>query len=161
MLNKEKLYNTDDDPIILEHLGKYRSLMPSLALIFHLIEIADGISKGQVSEECAIQSIVCCEYLESHARRIYGMVTNSGELHGIKLSEKIQEEKVKNPFTLRDVYRNKWHLLKDKESVEKAVEYLIDKDWIREAKPENVTQKGRPTIQYDINPKIKKKSDMH
>jgi hypothetical protein len=31
----------EDNPLMAEHLGKYRSLMPSLALIFHLLDIAD------------------------------------------------------------------------------------------------------------------------
>ena len=32
----------DETPLMAEHLSKYRSLMPSLALIFHLVECADG-----------------------------------------------------------------------------------------------------------------------
>ncbi|MDZ7697631.1 MAG: DUF3987 domain-containing protein [Deltaproteobacteria bacterium] len=40
----------DDHPVLLEHMGKYRSLMPSLALIFHLVEVADGVAQaGPVS----------------------------------------------------------------------------------------------------------------
>ncbi|MBA2410732.1 MAG: hypothetical protein H0V62_13560 [Gammaproteobacteria bacterium] len=50
---QEKLQG-DDEPVVLEHLGKYRSLMPSLALIFHLIEIADGTAQpGPVSMRAA------------------------------------------------------------------------------------------------------------
>lgn len=36
---EEKL-TKDEHPIILEHLSKYRSLMPSLALLFYLIDLA-------------------------------------------------------------------------------------------------------------------------
>ena len=41
-----KLRSDDEDPVIVEHLAKYRSLMPSLALIFHLIEAADQTVTG-------------------------------------------------------------------------------------------------------------------
>src|SRR4029079_7320546 len=45
------LRTQEDEPVVLEHLGKYRSLMPSLALIFHLLELASGSSpaSSQVS----------------------------------------------------------------------------------------------------------------
>jgi Protein of unknown function (DUF3987) len=33
-----------EDPVLLSHLAKYRSLMPSLALILHLI---DGVDRGR------------------------------------------------------------------------------------------------------------------
>lgn len=40
-LEREKL-NSEEEPILLEHFAKYRKLMPSLALIFHLINVASG-----------------------------------------------------------------------------------------------------------------------
>ncbi|SLM31040.1 hypothetical protein MTBBW1_2620004 [Desulfamplus magnetovallimortis] len=151
----QKVENEEEEPIISEHLGKYPSLMPSLALIYHLIEIAYGSSKGgDIPKHCAIQAAVCCEYLESHARRIYGMVTNAGEIHGEKLAKKIQEGKVTEPFTARDVYRKGWQMLKDKESVESAIECLIEKHWIREDCSGTSTDGGRPSVKYFINPKF-------
>jgi hypothetical protein len=51
--------------------------MPSLALIFHIIKIADGRKDKGVTLESAEQAAACCEYLESHARRIYGMVLDT------------------------------------------------------------------------------------
>src|SRR5207244_2828484 len=66
----------EDDEIVIEHLGKYRSLMPSLALIFHLCDIVDGGPSGPVSADATQKAVFWCEYLEQHARRIYGLVTN-------------------------------------------------------------------------------------
>jgi hypothetical protein len=66
----------DDEPIITEHLGKFRKLVPSLALIFHLIDIADGAEFGPVGELNLKRAMAWCEYLETHARRIYAMVTD-------------------------------------------------------------------------------------
>ena len=64
---------SNDHPILLQHFSKYRSLMPSLALIFHIVEVADGKREKLVSLQSVQYAAAWCEYLESHARRIYGM----------------------------------------------------------------------------------------
>jgi hypothetical protein len=51
--------------------------MPSLALIFHIIHLADGKKENDVTLESTKQAAACCAYLESHARRIYGMVLDT------------------------------------------------------------------------------------
>jgi hypothetical protein len=58
-------------PALEAHLAKYRSLMPSLALIFHLVEAVDTGKSGAVSKDSALKAIAWCDYLESHARRLY------------------------------------------------------------------------------------------
>jgi hypothetical protein len=145
----------DDHPVLMEHLGKYRSLMPSLAIIFHIIEILDGQAQaGPVSERCAIQGAAWCEYLESHARRIYGMVINgSGMAAGI-LAKKIKDGKLESPFTVRTIQRKGWGLLTENQKIREAVENLIDSGWLRE-KPQDKNQIGRPRdVEYEVNPKI-------
>ncbi|HAG10102.1 MAG TPA: hypothetical protein DCK76_01610 [Desulfotomaculum sp.] len=52
---------TEESPLIVEHLSKYRSLMPSLALIFHLINIADGQAGGPVSSLAGGQAAAWCD----------------------------------------------------------------------------------------------------
>jgi hypothetical protein len=42
-----KLRSSSEDSVIIEHLAKYRKLMPSLALIFHLIDAADQTVAGE------------------------------------------------------------------------------------------------------------------
>ena len=81
---ESKIRDSDDHPILREHLSKYRKLMPALALIFHLIDIADGKysrvdevdgkHKGISVENTTGNKVV--EYLGSHARRIYKLATN-------------------------------------------------------------------------------------
>ena len=66
-----------DHPILIQHLSKYKSLMPSLALIFHVINIADGQEDREVPLSSVQKAAAWCEYLESHARRIYGIVLNA------------------------------------------------------------------------------------
>jgi len=83
----------DDEPVVLEHLGKYRSLMPALALIFHFLSVADESAPScrAVSRESAERSTAWCDYLESHARRVYGMVTNLTAQAAKRLATKIKE----------------------------------------------------------------------
>jgi hypothetical protein len=73
---QEKL-DGQDHPLILQHLSKYRSLMPSLALIFHIIDNADGQRESRITLPSVKKAAAWCLYLESHARRIYGMVLDS------------------------------------------------------------------------------------
>src|SRR5260221_11274467 len=44
---QEKLEGKDH-PILIQHLSKYRSLMPSLALVFHIINVADDFVSGDI-----------------------------------------------------------------------------------------------------------------
>jgi len=66
----------NEEGLLLEHLTKYRKLMPALALIFHLVSVADGTASGAVSAEATRLAIAWCDYLETHARRIYHMATD-------------------------------------------------------------------------------------
>ncbi|MGZ8250567.1 MAG: DUF3987 domain-containing protein, partial [Methylomagnum sp.] len=50
----------EDNPLMVEHFGKFRSLMPSLALIFHLIDVADGKASGPVSVKAACLAVAWC-----------------------------------------------------------------------------------------------------
>ena len=57
---------------------KYRSLMPSLALIGHLIDGVAGGTTGPVSRAAAARAVAWCEYLQGHARRLYASVMDFG-----------------------------------------------------------------------------------
>ena len=67
--HEKDLKESDDHPILNEHLSKYRSLFPSIALILHLIDLADGKKSSHISFDHVIAAIGWCGYLESHARR--------------------------------------------------------------------------------------------
>jgi len=149
-LQTDKLRN-EDGQLMAEHLGKYRSLMPTLALVFHLIEIADGTATGPVSKQAAILAAAWCDYLEEHARRIYGIVI-SPELEAASiLAERIG--RLPNPFTAKDVYRRHWAGFPDTATVETACQVLEDEDWLH--KELGNSTGGRPTAAcYWINPAV-------
>jgi len=151
-LHNNKL-RADDDPIILEHLAKFPSLVASLALIFHLVDAVANHNSGPVSIDALNRAIEYCDYLETHARRIYSIAVNIKQQRAIALSKKIRAGKLKNGFTARDIYRRKWHLLNSKEHVEIAVEELVEANWLRKQPIANPNG-GRPTEIHHINPKI-------
>jgi hypothetical protein len=142
----------EGNPLMLEHLGKYRSLMPSLALIFHCIDIADDKASGNVSAKAARLVVQWCDYLETHARRIYAFVESPEHAAAVRLAEKVKAKALSNPFTIKDVYKNHWHGLSDKLEVEAACNILVDENWLMmQRKPKPLT--GRPPLpEYHINP---------
>jgi hypothetical protein len=153
-LQLEKLPN-EENPFMCEHLGKYRSLMPSLSLIFHLIDIADGNATGDVSAPAANLAVTWCDYLEAHARRIYSMSITPEREAALILARHIKKGDLPNPFIAKNVYDKTWQLLRNKEEVEAACRVLEDENWLRmERQPKN-QQRGRPLIIYQINPQIR------
>jgi putative DNA primase/helicase len=60
---EQRLRSGEEHPAIVSHLSKYRKLIPSLALIFHLCDTGHGA----VRYEALLSAIAFGEYLESHA----------------------------------------------------------------------------------------------
>jgi hypothetical protein len=138
---------------MMAHLSKYRSLMPSLALILHEVDCKSVDAMTPVTLVAAKQAAAWCDYLEPHARRIYHPVTARAEVTMRLLAEKIKAGKLSNPFTVRDAYRPQWTGLSEPTEVQRAAEALEDLDWLRS---ESVQQEGagRPLTHYHINPKV-------
>jgi putative DNA primase/helicase len=150
----EKKLKGSDEPIIIQHLAKYRKLMPALALIFHVVTIACKENKtGKITRESVVRAICWCEYLESHARRIYGMASNISAQAASLLSKKIKKGELGQKFSVREVYRKQWSLLKDKEHVEAACEELVKNHWLKEISSVPASRQ-RIKTEYIVNPKI-------
>jgi len=139
-----------DHPAIESHLSKYRSLIPSLALLHHLADEPDG---GPVTQTALARALQWASYLESHARRMYGSVSSASTPAAKTLVRRIKAGDVKDGFSLRDVYRNSWSGLSDRETVTNAVELLVDLDWLHE---ERELTPGRTATRYRINPRVLK-----
>ena len=82
--------------------------MPSLALIFQLIDAVDAGTRGPVARPAAERATAWCTYLEAHARRLYAMITDAARVAAAVLAIKITHGRVASPFTAREVYRNEW-----------------------------------------------------
>ena len=142
-----------EHPVLLSHWAKYRSLMPSLALIFQTIDCVDAGTRGPVTCAAAERATAWCTYLDAHARRLYAMMTDAGRVAAAVLATKIRSGRVASPFTAREVYRNEWAGLTEPRIVQGALEGLAELGWIR---PETVRalDGGRPTVRFRINPRL-------
>jgi putative DNA primase/helicase len=142
----ERRLRTEDLPPALEsHLAKYRSLAPSLALLFHLTDVG----RGPVGEPSLLRALAWCEYLESHARRIYSPALAPELFAARELDRRLLG--LPQPFTAKDVYRNHWRSL-DREGTAAALATLEDFGRVRGEKAQGP---GRPTVRYTINPALR------
>ncbi len=140
----ERRFLTEDMPQALEaHLTKYRSLLPSLALIFHLIDTPDDSAVGVEHVRRAEGWLV---YLETHARRLYAQILDPGMIAALALSKRLGD--LPEPFTARDVSQKGWAGL-DREATGKALSVLTDFGHLALSEAETG---GRPTKTYIKNP---------
>jgi putative DNA primase/helicase len=150
---EQQLRAEDDHPVLLSHLAKYRSLMPALALILHLIDGVDAGVSGAVSGVAAERAAAWCRYLEAHARRLYATVTDRVRVAAALLASRMARGRLASPFTAREVYRNDWTGLTEPRVVGEALECLRELGWIR-AEAVVARDGGRPTVRFHINPRV-------
>jgi putative DNA primase/helicase len=139
-----------EHPAIEAHLVKYQSLMPSLALVFHLAD-APSLPPGPVGLRSTERAAAWCDLLEAHARRIYAVVTAEAIRAARLLLAKLRNTKLPDPFTARDVYRKGWAGLTDREIVGEALTVLEDHGWLRRI---GVETGGRPRTEYRRHPSL-------
>jgi putative DNA primase/helicase len=140
-------------PFLESHISKYRKLVPALALLDHLIL---GIP-GSIGIESLLRAIAWQRFLLKHAKRSYAAVTASSIESAKTLAQHLRKGDLEDGFTARTVYRKNWSLLSTPRDVTEATEILQDLGWLRPVRDDRVSANdGRPTIRYQINPKVAK-----
>jgi len=140
----------DVPPAMQAHLAKYRSLMPALALLFALADgHTDCVPISQARLACD-----WCDYLETHAARVYSAQTRSEQHAAIALSKRLAKgwKREDGFFTVRDVYRNGWTALDSPDTARGALQVLEEYRWVR--REIDAQTPGRPSETYRINPRI-------
>jgi hypothetical protein len=135
------------DPALQSHLVKYRSLAPSIALLFHLVDRGHGDVPLPVLE----RSIKVCEWLWQHARRVYSAGRYSERSNQVRLCQHILGDHLGSEFTYREVRRKGWSGITDK-ALPKLLNELVAMEWIDHIKIETG---GRSSDLFRINPKLK------
>lgn len=144
-----------DHPALEAHLSKYRSLMPSLALLFHLVDRVDGrTDQNGVSLEAAAKAAAWCSYLIEHAKRVYGMAIDATAHLAKSIADHITQGDLPDPFKARDLYRKHWTGLSSPKEIADPLNLLAELHWVR---PVEISTGGRSTTHYLINPKVKGK----
>ena len=149
---EHRIRDKDLSPAMKAHLSKYRSLMPSLALLFSL---ADGHSDC-VPLEHATRAAAWCDYLETHARRVYASAAPPEHDAARTLARHLAKgwKAKEGRFTLRDVYRNQWAGLDDSDKARNALEVLLPWEWVKLSTSDEARAAGRPSELYLRNPRI-------
>lgn len=147
--NEKMLRSTNIGIAEQSHFSKYRSLVPGLALLFHLLEEHDDA----VCSQCLTGALQFAAYLMSHAQRIYDAVHSVDGACAHALVGRLLAGKLASGFTLRSVYTKGWRDLSDQKRVKQGLDQLVELGWLKETQVETG---GRGTVQYDINPHITK-----
>lgn len=147
-----ELRSGDLHPAMESHLGKYRKLIPALALIFALIDTPESPTVGKTE---LMRALAWGDYLRSHAERIYSSATRPDTSAAHTLLTKLQEGRLPDGFHIRDVQRKGWALLDSAETIKRACKTLEDHGWIRMQTVPTSTKGGRPSEAYDLHPSMK------
>lgn len=122
-------------PAYESHVAKYRSLMPSLALIFHLV---DAVTDPEIAEKKTGVSLGAArlaagwvDFLDAHARRVYAVELDPEKRPAWALSAKIKAGVVRDGDAIRDLYRSQWSELRTPKSVEAGLKRLAELGHVR------------------------------
>jgi putative DNA primase/helicase len=147
---QQELRTSDMHPTMMAHLAKYASLMPSLALIDHVVDVGRG-PVGVVSVQKAIRM---CVYYRGHAERIFAPQTavdlNVARLILPKITSGAVAKRSGSPerFVPRDIYRAGWSGLDDKSQVEAGLQCLEEHGYVQ------IEERRRGQKVVYINPAI-------
>ena len=142
-------------PAFESHMAKFRSLMPSIALIIHLIDVVDNDAPLGVSLKAARHAACWCDFLEAHARKVYAAEITPDVSASHALADKIKSGAISHGSTLRDIYRNQWSGLSTTEHVRAGISLLAKSNWLRVVEKNS---NGRPSEEVEIHPDLRKYS---
>jgi putative DNA primase/helicase len=144
---ESRLRSGELEPAMESHLSKYRSLVPTLALLTNLAD--DEV--GAVPDSALSRAIKWAEYLETHAARVYGLSRTQAPVQASALAAKILAGDLRNSFTSREVYQRDWKNLAEADDVKRAATFLETLGWLRKT---DVETGGRPSTRWEISPRL-------
>lgn len=142
-----ELRSDELNPALVSHLAKYRKLVPSLALLFALVDTP--CSEGLIGEREVARAIAWAQYLRTHANRLYSFAVIPETTGAVALLNKVQMGAPGNEFTARRVAQNGWTRLNSVELVRKAADILVEYGWLRRDRQKTG---GRSSDRYIVNP---------
>ena len=136
-------------PTYTSHIAKFRSLVPSLALIIHVCQ-----GKGRVTGNAMARALAFAIYLKSHAKRIYQSARGADIVAVYELARHVKRGDLGKQFTAANVLRKNWRSL-NKSSVPEAINELVDLKWLEEIRKDWKNGRAmKPYSLYKINPRI-------
>lgn len=134
-------------PALESHLAKYRKLVPALALTFHL---ADGHT-GPVGFASTLRALHWSAYLQTHARRCYGIAHDGEADTARRIMERVRKgDLAREGFGTREIQRAGWSGLSNPKQVQEALELLVELGHLEGWQEPTRT---KPRTLYIANPK--------
>jgi Protein of unknown function (DUF3987) len=138
-----RLLASNLSPALESHVAKFRSLLPSLALLFELLD-SEGVPEA-IDKTATLKAATWCVYLETHARRLYAAAEQPEMASARALLDRIRQGDVKHGSTVRDIYRRGLSKLATPAEVNGALEVLEHYGWLR-VKTEGVGGQAKSLI---------------
>jgi putative DNA primase/helicase len=152
---ERKVRNGGLSPVMEGHIAKYRKLVPALALINHLADATEG---GSVGISALRKAIAFADYVETHARRVYGAGSQVELVAGKAILVKIRNGSLPEMgFTARDIMLKGWASLTETEHVKAGLDLLADLDHLIANRSAPSRFGGRPSTTYTVNPRTLEK----
>lgn len=147
---ERRLRAGDEHQALVSHFGKYRSLMPAIALVCHLAS-GPGHENLPITASAAQTAITWCEYLEHHARRIYAIAADPCRAVAKLIEARILDGRLSGTVKQRTIQRQ----LVDHEPavVHDALGLLEDLGWLRLDMERPGSKGGRPSRVVIVNPR--------
>jgi uncharacterized protein DUF3987 len=157
--HKMRTLGPNEHPALTSHFSKYRSLMPTLALIHHVVAHAAGNATSKpVSLEAAKLARKSCKILATHAKRMYSSLRRQrpSERGADALYKKILAHEIgAEPMKARDVQRAMPTVFDDVEAVEAALSNLTKRGVVAPRPVPTGAKRGpQLTKVYDLNPRV-------
>ena len=134
------------------HLAKYRSLMPSLALLFHLVDHAFDDVIVNVSLEAAQMAAAWVAFLNDHAKKVYATELSRNLAAAHNLVEHIKGGDLEDGTPARDIYRRHWSGLNEVETLWAGLHELEKYGAVQIAEVSDTG--GRPTDAIYFHPNL-------
>lgn len=106
-----------------------------------------------VGERAARKAAAWCEYLESHANRIYGGAVDPTAINAELLTER--RDKLPDGFTPREIKQKGWAGLTKMQQIGDALNELVTCNYLKAIEQKKASKGGRPSWRYYWNPAIK------
>jgi hypothetical protein len=134
---------------LVNHITKYRKMVPAVAL---LIELAEDRDANEVVDESIVKAIRWANYLITHAKRIYG-IQDKDTLIAQSIIEK--RDKLVEPFSPSEVVQKCWSALKNTEDVKRGISVLVKNNYLIKLVSSTSKSGGRPSDRYRWSSQLK------
>lgn len=126
------LQSENIDNILKTHLSKYRSLIPELCLVFHIMDsdLREDFKFSDIKKDTLMKVIFFSEFLKKHMCVVYGFKDSQLDLAQL-LIKKIASHQLKNNMTVRELQRKGWSGCTDSKQLWFALNTLIENHFIR------------------------------